>query len=309
MLKGKNIIVTGATRGIGREIALTLAKNGANLAINYRNLNSDLENLLNEIKSFGVDALAVKCDVSVLEEVNSFIEKVKSHYTTIDVLVNNAGITKDGLILRMKEEDFDDVLDVNLKGTFNTTKSVSSIMVKQKYGKIINIKHFERLCGLMDRSKIAFGGDIKCDTLQIAPTVMDNVTYEDAIMGEEIFGPIMPVIAFDEFDEIVKDIKNKTQPLALYLFTSNKKQINCVETELCYGGGCINDVIIHIATSEMGFGGVGESGMGSYHGKAGFEAFSHSKSIVNKKTWLDLPMRYQPYKSKFNEKLLKRFLK
>lgn len=177
------------------------------------------------------------------------------------------------------------------------------------YGKIINIKHFERLCGLIDRSKIAFGGDTKCDTLQIAPTVMDNVTYEDAIMGEEIFGPIMPVIAFDEFDEIVKNIKNKARPLALYLFTSNKKQINCVETELCYGGGCINDVIIHIATSEMGFGGVGESGMGSYHGKAGFEAFSHSKSIVNKKTWLDLPMRYQPYKSKFNEKLLKRFLK
>ena len=147
MLKGKNIIVTGATRGIGREIALTLAKNGANLAINYRNLNSDLENLLNEIKSFRVDALAVKCDVSVLEEVNSFIEKVKSHYTTIDVLVNNAGITKDGLILRMKEEDFDDVLDVNLKGTFNTTKSVSSIMVKQKYGKIINISSVVGIAG------------------------------------------------------------------------------------------------------------------------------------------------------------------
>lgn len=147
MLKGKNIIVTGATRGIGREIALTLAKNGSNLAINYRNLNSDLENLLNEIKSFGVDALAVKCDVSVLEEVNSFIEKVKSHYTTIDVLVNNAGITKDGLILRMKEEDFDDVLDVNLKGTFNTTKSVSSIMVKQKYGKIINISSVVGIAG------------------------------------------------------------------------------------------------------------------------------------------------------------------
>lgn len=147
MLKGKNIIVTGATRGIGREIALTLAKNGANLAINYRNLNSDLENLLNEIKSFGVDALAVKCDVSVLEEVNSFIEKVKSHYTTIDVLVNNAGITKDGLILRMKEEDFDDVLDVNLKGTFNTTKSVSSIMLKQKYGKIINISSVVGIAG------------------------------------------------------------------------------------------------------------------------------------------------------------------
>ena len=147
MLKGKNIIVTGATRGIGREIALTLAQNGANIAMNYRNLNSEVEDLINEIKSFGVDALAVKCDVSVLEEVNSFIEKVKSHYTTIDVLVNNAGITKDGLILRMKEEDFDDVLDVNLKGTFNTTKSISSIMVRQKYGKIINISSVVGIAG------------------------------------------------------------------------------------------------------------------------------------------------------------------
>ena len=136
MLKGKNVIVTGATRGIGREIALTLAQNGANIAMNYRNLNSEVEDLINEIKSFGVDALAIKCDVSITEEVDNFVKEVKSHYNTIDVLVNNAGITKDGLILRMKEEDFDDVLDVNLKGTFNTTKSVSSIMVRQKYGKI-----------------------------------------------------------------------------------------------------------------------------------------------------------------------------
>ena len=127
MLKGKNVIVTGATRGIGGEIALTLAQNGANIAMNYRNLNSEVEDLINEIKSFGVDALAIKCDVSITEEVDNFVKEVKSHYNTIDVLVNNAGITKDGLILRMKEEDFDDVLDVNLKGTFNTTKSVSSI--------------------------------------------------------------------------------------------------------------------------------------------------------------------------------------
>lgn len=147
MLKGKNIIVTGATRGIGREIALTLAQNGANIAMNYRNLNSEVEDLINEIKSFGVDALEIKCDVSITEEVDNFVKEVKSHYNTIDVLVNNAGITKDGLIIRMKEEDFDDVLDVNLKGTFNTTKSVSSIMVRQKYGKIINISSVVGIAG------------------------------------------------------------------------------------------------------------------------------------------------------------------
>ncbi len=147
MLKGKNVIVTGATRGIGREIALTLAQNGANIAMNYRNLNSEVEDLINEIKSFSVDALAIKCDVSITEEVDNFVKEVKSHYNTIDVLVNNAGITKDGLILRMKEEDFDDVLDVNLKGTFNTTKSVSSIMVRQKYGKIINISSVVGIAG------------------------------------------------------------------------------------------------------------------------------------------------------------------
>ena len=147
MLKGKNVIVTGATRGIGREIALTLAQNGANIAMNYRNLNSEVEDLINEIKSFGVDALAIKCDVSITEEVDNFVKEVKSHYNTIDVLVNNAGITKDGLIIRMKEEDFDNVLDVNLKGTFNTTKSVSSIMVRQKYGKIINISSVVGIAG------------------------------------------------------------------------------------------------------------------------------------------------------------------
>ena len=147
MLKGKNVIVTGATRGIGKEIALTLAQNGANIAMNYRNLNSEVKDLINEIKSFGVDVLAIKCDVSITDEVDNFVKEVKSHYNTIDILVNNAGITKDGLILRMKEEDFDDVLDVNLKGTFNTTKAVSSIMVRQKYGKIINISSVVGISG------------------------------------------------------------------------------------------------------------------------------------------------------------------
>lgn len=177
------------------------------------------------------------------------------------------------------------------------------------YGKIINEKHFDRLCGLIDQSKVVVGGQVNADTCQIAPTVMDNVTWKDAVMGEEIFGPIMPVLTFDSFDSLMDELKDKDKPLALYLFSGDKKHINRVTTELSYGGGCINDVVIHLATSEMGFGGVGASGMGSYHGKAGFDAFSHYKSIVDKKTWMDLPMRYQPYKSKLYEKLLHIFLR
>lgn len=177
------------------------------------------------------------------------------------------------------------------------------------YGKIINTKHFDRLCGLMDRKKVVFGGDIHRDTCRISPTVMDGVVESDAVMGEEIFGPILPVLTFESFDAVVEGLKGKDKPLALYLFTGDKKQIRRVTNELSYGGGCINDVIIHLATSEMGFGGVGESGMGSYHGKEGFDAFCHHKSVVDKKTWLDLPMRYQPYTRKWNKRLLRMFLK
>ena len=135
MLKGKNVIVTGATRGIGKEIALTLAQNGANIAINYRNYNDEIVELINALKEFGADVLAIKCDVSKSNEVENFVSEIKNHFSSIDILVNNAGITKDGLILRMKDQDFDDVLNVNLKGTFNTTKFVSQVMFKQKHGK------------------------------------------------------------------------------------------------------------------------------------------------------------------------------
>ena len=147
MVKDKNAIVTGGTRGIGREIARTLAQNGANIAINYRKYNEEVENLIEELKSFGVKVVACKCDVSNEEEVINFIKEVKDKFESIDILVNNAGITKDGLIIRMSEKDFDDVIDVNLKGTFNTTKAVSSIMVKQRYGKIINISSVVGVAG------------------------------------------------------------------------------------------------------------------------------------------------------------------
>ncbi len=177
------------------------------------------------------------------------------------------------------------------------------------YGKIVNGKHFERLQGLIDPDKVIYGGKTNPDSLQIAPTVLDRVTWEDPVMQEEIFGPILPILTFERFDEIYQDSANKPKPLALYLFSQDKQRIKEVTSRLSYGGGCINDVVIHLATSEMGFGGVGESGMGAYHGKTGFEAFSHLKSMTDKKTWIDLPMRYQPYTSKLNSKLLHFFLK
>ncbi len=181
-------------------------------------------------------------------------------------------------------------------------------LTNPNYGKIINERHFRRLLGLIDQNKVIIGGDYNSETLQIAPTVMDNVAETDGVMGEEIFGPILPVLTYDDFDRLITDLKGKEKPLALYLFSSDKKHIKRVTTELSYGGGCINDVVVHLATSEMGFGGVGESGMGSYHGKDGFLAFSHLKSVMDKKTWLDLPMRYQPY-NKLYEKLLHLFLR
>ena len=147
MLKGKNAIITGASRGIGREIALTLAENGANIVINYRNYNNEIEALVKDIEAKGVKIVTVKCDVSNFEEVENLISEAKEKLGSIDILVNNAGITKDGLLMRMKQEDFESVLDVNLKGVFNTTKLITPIMMKQRAGKIINISSVVGLVG------------------------------------------------------------------------------------------------------------------------------------------------------------------
>lgn len=176
-------------------------------------------------------------------------------------------------------------------------------------GKIINDKHFERLSALIEKDKVVCGGKTKEKTLQIEPTVMDNVSWVDEVMQDEIFGPILPILTYEKFEDVFEILSDRPKPLALYIFSQNKKNIKQVTSRCLYGGGCVNDVVIHIATSEMGFGGVGESGMGSYHGKEGFRAFSHNKSIVDKKNWIDLPMRYQPYKKGFFRKLLNLFLR
>ena len=177
------------------------------------------------------------------------------------------------------------------------------------YGKIISEKHFHRVCGLIDPEKVVVGGETQPAACRIAPTILDGVTWDDPVMQEEIFGPVLPVLTFDAFEDIFPLLQGKEKSLALYLFSGSKAHVKAATTRLSYGGGCINDVVIHLATDRMGFGGVGESGMGSYHGQTGFEAFSHRKSMVDKKTWLDLPMRYRPYKRGLNEKLLKLFLR
>lgn len=176
------------------------------------------------------------------------------------------------------------------------------------YGKIINSKHFNRLKGLINEEKTVCGGKCDEETERIEPTVMTDITWEDAVMKEEIFGPLLPVITYKTLNEAVSVIESHPHPLALYCFTEDKRVENYVLKRCRFGGGCINDTIIHLATSEMPFGGVGESGMGCYHGKAGFEEFSHLRSIVDKKTWVDMSVRYQPY-SKIKAGILRLFLK
>ena len=179
---------------------------------------------------------------------------------------------------------------------------------KPNYGKIINEKHFERILGLINGEKLVYGGQSEPESLRIAPTVLNNITWDDAVMGEEIFGPLLPILTFDTLDEALDTVESHPHPLALYFFSEDKAAQKKVLDTCRFGGGCINDTIIHLATSDMPFGGVGESGMGSYHGRVGFETFSHYRSIVDKKTWMDLPIRYQKYTG-LKEKMMRMFLK
>lgn len=166
----------------------------------------------------------------------------------------------------------------------------------EAYGRIVNQKHFERLAALMETGHISHGGSCEPRTLSIEPSIMTGVDWDDPIMQEEIFGPILPIVTYKTLDEALQRIAERPKPLALYLFSQDRATIDRVMTSCRFGGGCVNDTIIHLATSNMRFGGVGESGMGSYHGEAGFETFSHVKSIVDKANWIDVPMRYQPFR-------------
>ncbi len=173
--------------------------------------------------------------------------------------------------------------------------------------RIVNEKHFDRLLHLMEYREVACGGMHRREDLLIEPTVLQNVSRQDPVMQEEIFGPILPIVPFDgDFDALLQDIEAQPRPLAAYLFTRDKGHEEKFLRRLRFGGGCVNDVVCHLATSKMPFGGVGESGMGSYHGRRGFETFTHEKSILKKSGKIDVKVRYAPYKDK-KINLLKRF--
>lgn len=176
------------------------------------------------------------------------------------------------------------------------------------YGKIINKKQFDWLISLIDKNKVVYGGKHNENTLKIEPTILDNIELSDPVMQDEIFGPILPILTYSTIEDATNIIKGFEKPLALYLFSNNKQIQNQVLTNISFGGGCINDCIMHIANIHLPFGGVGASGMGKYHGKQSFLTFSNARSIVKKYNWIDLPLRYQPY-NKTKDNLIKKFMK
>ncbi len=173
-------------------------------------------------------------------------------------------------------------------------------------GKIVNEKHFNRLVALLGDGVISHGGQFNREQQRISPTIMTDVPWDSPLMQEEIFGPLLPIIPYDHLDEAIQKVNSRPKPLALYLFTTSLASEKRVIKEISFGGGCVNDTIMHLASSRMPFGGVGESGMGSYHGKASFTTFSHAKSVLNRSLSFDVPIRYAPYgkKLKWTRKFL-----
>ena len=208
------------------------------------------------------------------------------------------------LCKREVKADFISAVKTEIKKQFG-----DNALENENYGKIVNRKHFDRLLSLIDPGKIVYGGKYDEEKLKIEPTVLDDVSWDDKVMQEEIFGPLMPVMTYDGIEEVITTLRKKPKPLALYVFSENKKTVKRITERCVFGGGCVNDTIIHLTVETLGFGGIGESGMGAYHGETGFNTFSHIKGIVDKKTFIDIPLRYQPYKQGKNEKMLRKFLK
>lgn len=169
-----------------------------------------------------------------------------------------------------------------------------------EFPKIINEKHIARLSYLLENNHILYGGRIRKDLCRIEPTIVDQVSWDSPIMREEIFGPILPVLTFYDIKEVIETVNARPKPLALYFFTSSRKREREIVNKISYGGGCINDTVLHAASPHLPFGGVGLSGMGAYHGQSGFTAFSHQKSILRKAAMLDIPVRYAPFRNKLD---------
>lgn len=176
-----------------------------------------------------------------------------------------------------------------------TRKMYPGLLESPDLGRIINEKHFNRLKGLLEGQRVVFGGQCDDKSLRIAPTLLDDTDPDSPIMQEEIFGPILPMLTYKSFDEALSFIRGREKPLALYIFSKDRSHISAVQQTLTYGGGCVNDTVVHLSNPSMPFGGVGSSGMGSYHAKQGFDTFTHEKSVLRKALWLDIPVRYAPY--------------
>lgn len=177
----------------------------------------------------------------------------------------------------------------------------------ENYVRIVSERHFERLCRFLQDGQVAIGGNYKRDTLHIEPTVVKDITWQDAVMEDEIFGPILPIIEYENIEEVIDTIQQHPKPLALYVFSEDKEMQKKVTSNISYGGGCVNDVVYHLATPYLPFGGVGSSGLGSYHGEESFRTFSHYIFFFKQKTAYEMKIRYSSTKSalKFIRKLLK----
>ena len=166
------------------------------------------------------------------------------------------------------------------------------------FSRMVSEKHFDRVHALMEDGQIIYGGRSDRETLRIEPTLLDDIRGESPLMQEEIFGPLLPIISYTDLDEVIAQISARPHPLATYFFTRSKTRERDLLERLTFGGGCINDTVVHLATSTLPFGGVGASGMGAYHGKTGFDTFTHYKSILKKSNLLDVGLRYPPYKDR-----------
>lgn len=191
----------------------------------------------------------------------------------------------------------------------NEIKAAYSLDIEQSkdYSRIVNNNHLQRLKNLLEGETLLYGGETNIETNYLAPTLVDNPSLESAIMKEEIFGPILPIIAFNTEADIDNIINSFEKPLSFYVFSKDNIFVSSILSRYSFGGGVVNDTLVHFANHKLPFGGVGHSGYGAYHGKTGFTTFSHQKAVVKKGTWLDVSLRYAPYKGKL--KLLKRLFK
>ena len=165
----------------------------------------------------------------------------------------------------------------------------------EHYVSIINKRNFDRILRLIEPSKLFYGGAYNENTLYIQPTILDNITWNDPVMQEEIFGPVLPVLSFTDFNGMLDEIIKHEKPLAAYLFTKNRQQKTKFLNTISFGGGCINDTLMHLTGDSLPFGGIGNSGIGHYHGDFGFQTFSHQKSILETKSWGEPAFKYPPY--------------